>query len=100
MSPAPPLRLTGMEAVEVVVSHAGVEVAAWPVWLDGRPARESLDEIASCCLQARRLGYDVAVRGRRARWVSSMLSIEVLGEPEPGEEAGVEEVVVPDDPVA
>jgi hypothetical protein len=90
-----------MEAVEIVVREAGRDVIAWEIRLGGRPARESLDEVARTILGIRRAGYDAALRGPAALGVAAVLgSVQVLGQAEEGEEPGVEEVVVPDDPVA
>jgi hypothetical protein len=85
-----------------VVTQDGSEVTTWTVSLPGRPAREALDEVARLSLAAIRLGYAVELRGEGARCISALLGlgVEVLGQPELAEEAGVEEVVMPDDPVA
>jgi hypothetical protein len=91
-----------VETVEVVGTLGGVEQEAWQVRVDGRPARDALDEIAARCLEARRRGLTIGLRGETAACVAAMLgvSVEVLGQPEESEQAGVEEVVMPDDPIA
>ena len=91
-----------MEEIDLVVRREGEEVARWTVRLAARPARVTLDEVANAVLEARRLGFDVAFSGPGSHAVAALLGlgVEVLGQPEEGEQAGVEEVVVPDDPVA
>jgi hypothetical protein len=96
----------------VVVAREGAEVASWPLVGGDQADLAVVDELAQMALAARRAGYSVMLRD-----VDEALS-ELLGlvglrevliggldgqgrrEPELGEQAGVEEVVVPDDPVA
>ena len=88
------------DTIDVVASRDGVEVSVSTVPLGGRPARETLEEVARLSLAAHRLGCTVELRGAGARCVGSLLGlvVEVRGTSELLEEPGVEEVVVPDDP--
>lgn len=100
--------------VEVVVLRGAVELARWalPVPAD----LDLVDGLARLQLAARRRGWRVVVRGGVGD-VAGLLALaglagvvpcearpggsaQVGGEPECGEEPGVEEVVVPDDPLA
>ena len=85
------------------------EVARW--LLQGRPGLEMVDDLARLQLAARRGGLSVRLR-QTSPALSELLDLaglgqvlpagplrEVEGEAEGGEQAGVEEVVVPDDPV-
>ena len=85
-------------------------VASWPLAADGRVDLAVVDDLARLHLSARRLGYAVRLR-HAAPDLSALLRFvglaEVLqvdgqvdGQAEDGEEGGVEEVVVADDPVA
>jgi len=105
-------------AALVVIIRGDVEVARWPLVTDGPVDLSVVDELARLQLAARRLGcsmqlHDVctelsallaflglakAVSGVVAGLVG--LPLEVGGEAEDPEEGRVEEVVVPDDPVA
>ena len=82
------------------------EVASWPLTGQGSPDLSAVDALARLQLAARRLGCSIRLRETCAELVelldlAGLLGcLEVGGEPEGGEEAGVEEVVVPDDPVA
>jgi hypothetical protein len=88
---------------EVVVRRGDVELARWTVDCDGQPDLGTVDDLARLQLAARRLGWSVRLGGAAAA-MCELLELagltEVLGEPECGEEVGVEEVVVTDDPVA
>jgi len=85
----------------------GVAVATWALRLSGRPALEVIDELARLRLAAKREGCDVRVSspcdlGGVLDGVGLTGSVEVVGQPEGGEQLGVpevQEVVVPDDPV-
>ena len=85
------------------------EVARW--LLQGRPGLEMVDDLARLQLAARRGGLSVRLR-QASPALSELLDLaglgqvlpagplrEVEGEAEGSEQAGVEEVVVPDDPV-
>ena len=88
----------------VVLARGGTEVASWPLLLDGGPDLEVVDELARLQLAARRLGCSIRLRdlGEELSQLLDLvgLRVEVAGEAECGEEVGVEEVVMPDDPVA
>ena len=95
----------------------GVELACWPLAArvagsgTGPPDLAVVDQLARLELAARRLGCSVAVRGAAPDLaglaglldlvgLTGVLAVEVGGQPEGGEQPGVEEVVVADDPVA
>lgn len=86
-----------------MVLRAGAPVAALPLRVGGLAA---VDAVARLQVAARRLGCTVALRDPPGELLALLElaglagSVEVLGEPEGGEEAGVEEVVVADDPPA
>ena len=97
----------------VVLLLDDVEVASWPV--DGVPDLATVDDLARLRLAACRLGYTVRLRSPGARLVELLRltglgtvlpaeacrsAVEVGGQPEGGEELGVEEVVMTDDPIA
>ena len=99
----------------VVLLLDDVEVASWPVV--GVADLAMVDDLARLRLAACRLGYRVRLRHPGARLVellrltglgavlpadsgSCRSAVEVGGQPEGGEEVGVEEVVMTDDPVA
>jgi hypothetical protein len=98
----------------VVLTRGGRVLATWP--LPGRNCADLavVDALARLQLGARRLGGRIQVEGASAElWGLLELvglggvvtavghpPLEVLGQPEDGEEVGVEEVVVADDPVA
>jgi hypothetical protein len=96
----------------VVLVHGDAELASWPLVGRGRPDLAMVDELARLQLAARRLGCSVGLRqacpellellalvGLRAV-LAPRLPRKVGGQLEGGEERGVEEVVVPDDPIA
>lgn len=99
--------------VTVVLVRAGAAVAAWPLAGSARPDLALVDHLARLVTAARQLGYEVRVRDGTGR-LSPLLdllglagavpvggpSVDAVGQAEGGEEPGVEEVVVPDDPVA
>ncbi len=103
----------GVVAV-VVLTRDGVEIASWPLGLCGPVDLAVVDDLARLQLAARRLGCSVKLRDAcgeltallaflgLARAVAGATGavLQVVGEPERGEQRGVEEVVVPDDPVA
>jgi hypothetical protein len=118
MSPAVCSRLNGVlrrraDAMVVLVRRED-EVASWPLAAWGRPDLAVVDELVRLQLAARRLGCSIRLRDAcmelselfdlcgLAEIVPGVfcLRLEAGGEAEGGEEVGVEEVVVPDDPVA
>ena len=103
MSPRLAGRPTSVDPTEVVLTDGTGEVASWPLPCDDRPDLALVDELCRLQLAARRLGWEVRLRGAAAV-VTELLELaglaEVVGEAEGGEEVGVEEVVVTDDPVA
>lgn len=99
----------------VVVLCGGREVASWPLSPSARLDLGVVDDLARLQLAAGRVGYTVRVRGAGAALAGllDLAGLEVLtnaggapaclgevgGQAEGGEEGGVDEVVVPDDPV-
>ncbi len=90
------------------------EVASWPLTGEGCPDLAAVDALARLQLAARRLGCSIWLR-HACPELSEILELAGLGdvliggaqgplqvgrEAEGGEQGGVEEVVVPDDPVA
>jgi hypothetical protein len=98
----------------VVLSRGDIEVASWPLTTGDRLDLRLVDDLARLHLAAERLGCSLRLRdvcvelselldlvGLRAVLTCSGGSVlEVVGKPEGHEQIGVEEVVVPDDPVA
>ena len=91
---------------EVVLLCDDAEVASWPlVCVDGVDLAV-IDELARLQLDARRRGCSIWLRHacpdlvELLRLVGLAEVLQVGGKTESGEQAGVEEVVVPDDPVA
>jgi hypothetical protein len=110
----------------VVIRRCGVEVASWPLESGRRPDLTVADALGRLALAARQLGYSLRLRDVRADLLEvlelaglreifegptfdgtvvdgagpSARGLRMLGEPEEGEQVRVEEVVVPDDPVA
>ena len=89
---------------EVVLLRDGAEVASWPLPSGRRPDVSLVDELARLQLAARRLGCSIRLRHASVELSELLdlvgLGVEVGGQAEGGEQPGVEEVVVPDDPVA
>ena len=91
--------------------RGGAELASWPLPVPDVPTLALVDALARLQLTARRLGCSVGLRGDcgrlagliRLAGLGEVLMegsvVEAGGEPEDLEEPGVEEVVVPDDPV-
>ena len=84
----------------VVIVRGTSELASWPVEGAGLTV---VEELAWLALAVRRAGYAVRLRDADPDLVRLLglagLS-EVFGQPEIREQRGVEEVVVPDDPIA
>ena len=119
MIPAPHSRPTCVvpanARAEVVLLSDDEELASWPLVCIGRPDLSLVDELARLQLAARRLGCSIWLRDACPE-LTGLLDLvgltevigrpggrrrsEVGGEAENGEQGGVEEVVVPDDPVA
>lgn len=82
------------------------ELARWPLDDDARQGLGVVDRLARLQLVAGRLGCSIRLRGARGELVELLdlagladrLVVEVGRETEGGEEPGVEEVVMPDDP--
>ncbi len=92
----------GITAIVVLV-RGNAAVAAWPLPAPSRPDLSSVDELARLQVAALRLGCSIRLRDPSPE-LSQLLDlvgvrIEVCGQAESGEELGVEEVVMPDDPV-
>jgi hypothetical protein len=92
---------------EVVLLRDGAEVASWPLVCEGgRVDLGVVDTLARLQLHARREGCQVWLRdacpmlAELVQFVGLAGVLQVGREAEELEEAGVEEVVVPDDPVA
>ncbi len=101
----------GQPRAEVVLLRGDEEVASWALLCTGRPDLGLVDEVARLQLAARRLGCSIWLRHACPDLLQLLdlvglrdevgrPPLQVVGEAEGGEEAGVEEVVVPDDPVA
>ena len=96
----------------VVLVRGPDEVSSWPLTGNGRPDLSAVDALARLQLAARRLGYSIRLRDTCAELTELLELVGLLdlaglrgrlqvgGEPEGGEQVGVEEVVMPDDPVA
>jgi hypothetical protein len=97
----------------VVLVRDDAEVVSWPLTRRRRTDLEVADELARLQLAARRMGCEIRLRQPRAELrelleltglrdviVEAALRVEVVGEPEGGEQRRVDEVVVRDDPVA
>ena len=103
--------VSGERRVTVVLALGETEVLSWPLALQGRPDLAVVDELARLALAARRLGCSIGLRDAdRDLWeLLELLGlgdvvtgrpelVQVAGEPEQGEESGIEEVVVAHDP--
>ena len=87
-----------------VLAPGAVEVASWPLEGAGSPDLATVNHLARLQLAARRIGWSIQVcepcpeLAALAELVG--LTLEMLGQPEGGEQRRVEEEVHPDDPVA
>ncbi len=100
----------------VVLVCGQTEVATWPLTGEGRPDLSAVDALARLELAAKRMGCSIVVREAHAELCDLLelagladllegarkpsCGLQVGGQAEGGEELRVEEVVVPDDPVA
>lgn len=108
MSPGPgrrPICMVPADArAEVVLLRDGVEVASWPLLCDnGRVDLGAVDALARLQLEARRRGCTVWLRHACPDLIELLELVgllQVIRQSEGLEQGGVEEVVVPDDPVA
>lgn len=88
----------------MVIGPGDVEVARWA--LDGRgcPDLAAVDGLARLALVARRQGCTIRVRDACTELAELVdlagLRLEVVGQPEGGEEVRIDEGVVPDDPAS
>ena len=92
---------------EVVLLRDGVEVACWPFrCADGRVDLGAVNALARLQLKARRQGCTVWLRHACPDLVELLQLVGLVGVLQLGgqaeglEQGGVEEIVVPDDPVA
>jgi hypothetical protein len=92
---------------EVVLLRDGEEVACWPLRApDGRVDLGAVDAVARLQLEARRQGCTVWLRHACPDLVdllqlTGLVAVLQMGREAEGlEQGGVEEIVVPDDPVA
>jgi hypothetical protein len=97
----------------LVLVRGDVELAGWPLAQWDRPDLAVVSQLARCQLAARRLGCSIRLRGACAELVELLdlaglgelvsgpagLRVQTCGQAEGGEQRGVEEVVMPDDPV-
>ena len=96
----------------VVLARGDSELGRWPLGALNRADLGAVDQLARMHLVARRVGCSLRLCGLRPE-LSELLELaglaqletgarlrQVGGEAEDGEQVGVEEVVVPDDPVA
>lgn len=113
MNPAPAARPTHVPrrhtTATVVLVRGGAELASWPLMACGAVDLAVVDELARVQLAARRMGCSIRLRDACKELVelldfvglrSPLGPLQVLRQAEGGEEVGVEEVVVTDDPVA
>ena len=101
----------------VLCASDDAELASWPLEGTERPDLAMVDALARMQLVARRLGCSIRLRGAGAELLGLLdllglarvvtddaagpgLRLQVVGKPECGEEVGVEEAVVADDPLA
>ena len=96
---------------EVVLLCDDAEVASWPLICREGVDLSVVDDLARLQLEARRQGCSIWLRQAcpdlaallRFVGLAGVLQVDVLqvgGQPEDGEEVGIEEVVMPDDSLA
>jgi hypothetical protein len=91
---------------EVVLLRDNAEVASWPLFVTDNLDLSVVDDLARLQLEAGRQGCTIRLRGACPNLVELLTLVglagvlQVGGQAEKGEEVRVEEVVVPDDPVA
>jgi hypothetical protein len=118
MSPHRCRRLTYVDRREreatVVLTCSGDDVAIWTITSWDQRDLAIVNALARLQLLAHRIGCTIEVRDPSPELTGlldlaglaevlgtpSVLRVEMVGETEGGEEAGVEEVVMPDDPVS
>ena len=87
----------------LVLGPCGREVARWPLEGRGAPDLATVDVLARLALAARRRRCSMRLVGAAPELLVLVdlvgLRLQVVGEAEGGEDAGVEEAVLPDDPV-
>jgi hypothetical protein len=101
----------GPEAI-IVLARGDAEVASWPLAGSAHPTLDVVDELARLHVMARRAGYTIRLRDASAEFgelldlvgmpeLATGVGLRQLGgQAEGSEQLGVEEVVVPGDPVA
>lgn len=117
MSSAPGARPTRVSRpvtyATLMVVRDEVVVNSWSLAGAGPPDAATVDELARVYVLVRRLGYTVRLRnvsadlsklldlcGLSHLFGGEPLCVEVIGKAECGEQAGIQKVVEPDDPVA
>lgn len=94
----------------VVLVRGGAELASWPLAQGDDLDLAVVGQLARWQLAARRLGCSIRLRGACTQLVGLLelvglgelvtgLRLEMGGQSEGGEQCGVEEVVMPDDPI-
>ena len=107
MRPSPVRRRDPLATVVLV--RGDVELSRWPFPCAGQLDLAVVDALARLALAARRHGCAIRLDEPDPELVGllalaglaevSGLARQVVGQPEDGEELGIQEVVVPDDPV-
>ncbi len=97
--------MTGCEELRavVVLLRDGEPIGSWPLSYPNRADLGVADRLARLQLAAGRVGLRVELRDAIVELLQLLDLVgllEVLGQAEGGEEGGVEEVVMADDPVA
>ena len=111
---SPTSRLDRRVRVVLVLLLGEDEVASWPLAGWDRPDLSVVDQLARLQLAAHRLGCSIRLRGPCRELLQLLdlvglgetvpcvagLGLQSGGEAEDGEQVGVEEVVMPDDPLS
>ena len=92
----------------VVLSRDGEQLASWPLPGSGRPDLAVVDDLLRLQLAAKRAGCSIRLRDAGFELsgllalvgLDEVVRIEMGGQPEGGEQVGVEEAVQGGDPVA